>query len=323
MNTFGQLFRISIFGESHGDVVGVTIDGVKPGMQLALNDFEADILRRKSGAKGTTPRIEDDKPQIISGLFNGFTTGAPLTIVFENKNAQSADYEYIRNTPRPSHADFVALKKFQGFNDYRGGGHFSGRLTLALVAAGVIAKKQIGDINIEAKLLSVGGSTDIEATIEQAIAANDSIGGIVECNATNIPIGLGEPFFNSVESVISHLVFSIPAVKGIEFGAGFAAAAMKGSQHNDPLIDISGKTETNHSGGISGGITNGNDLIFRVAVKPTPSIGKEQLTINMKTGKRESLKIGGRYDACIALRMPVIIEAITAIALCDLITIND
>lgn len=323
MNTFGQLFRISIFGESHGDVVGVIIDGVKPGMSLTLKDFEADILRRKSGAKGTTPRIEDDKPQIISGLFNGFTTGAPLTIVFENKNAQSTDYEYIRDIPRPGHADFVAFKKFQGFNDYRGGGHFSGRLTLALVAAGVVAKKQIGKINIEAKLLSAGGSTDIEATIEQAIAENDSVGGVVECDATNIPIGLGEPFFNSVESVISHLAFSIPAVKGIEFGAGFAATIMKGSQHNDPLIDISGKTETNHSGGITGGITNGNNLIFRVAVKPTPSIGKEQLTINMKTGKRESLKIGGRHDACIALRMPVIIEAITAIALCDLITIND
>ncbi|HOG19468.1 MAG TPA: chorismate synthase [Salinivirgaceae bacterium] len=323
MNTFGQLFRISIFGESHGDVVGVTIDGVKPGMSLTLKDFEADILRRKSGAKGTTPRIEDDKPQIISGLFNGFTTGAPLTIVFENKNVQSVDYEYIRDTPRPGHADFVALKKFQGFNDYRGGGHFSGRLTLALVAAGVVAKKQIGDINIEAKLLSVGGSTDIETMIEQAIAENDSIGGVVECNATNIPIGLGEPFFNSVESVISHLAFSIPAVKGIEFGAGFAAATMKGSQHNDPLIDISGKTETNHSGGITGGITNGNDLIFRVAVKPTPSIGKEQLTINMKTGKSESLKISGRHDACIALRMPVIIEAITAIVLADLISISN
>ncbi len=323
MNTFGQLFRISIFGESHGEVVGVTIDGVKSGMSLTLKDFEADILRRKSGAKGTTTRIEDDKPQIISGLFKGFTTGAPLTIVFENKNVQSVDYEYIRDTPRPGHADFVALKKFQGFNDYRGGGHFSGRLTLAIVAAGVVAKKQIGKINIEAKLLSAGGSIDIEAMIEQAIAENDSIGGIVECNATNIPIGLGEPFFNSVESVISHLAFSIPAVKGIEFGAGFETTTMKGSQHNDPLIDISGKTETNHSGGISGGITNGNDLIFRVAVKPTPSIGKEQLTVNMKTGKRESLKISGRHDACIALRMPVIIEAITAIVLADLISISN
>lgn len=322
MNAFGRIFRISIFGESHGPAVGVTIDGVKPGLPLQLEDFTNDISRRKSGAKGTTPRVEDDVPEIISGWFNGFTTGAPLTIIYRNANTQSGDYERIKDLPRPGHADFVAHHKFNGYNDYRGGGHFSGRLTLALVAAGVVAKKMIEPISINAKLISVGGSSDIEATINKALENNDSVGGIVECRANNLPIGLGEPFFDSVESLISHIVFAVPAIKGIEFGSGFSAAAMTGSQHNDKFVDSQGKTSTNNAGGISGGISNGNELVFRVAVKPTSSIGIQQQTINLANGKVENLDIKGRHDACIALRVPVVIEAVTAIVLADLSMIN-
>ena len=315
MNTFGTKFRLSIFGESHGEAVGVVIDGVKPGMALSVDSFMPDIQRRKSGAKGTTPRVEADLPQILSGVFNGCTTGAPLAIAFMNQNTKSADYEQLCSIPRPSHADFVAQAKFNGFNDYRGGGHFSGRLTLPLVAAGVVAKLMVAPISIQAKIASVGGSANIDAEVDRAMSMADSVGGVVECTATNLPVGLGSPFFNSLESVIAHLAFSIPGVRGIEFGAGFAAAGMLGSRHNDPIVDLTGKTTTNNAGGVVGGITNGNPLVYRVAVKPTASIGKAQQTVNLKTGKLETLEIKGRHDACIALRVPVVLEAITAIAL--------
>jgi chorismate synthase len=318
MNNFGKLFRISIFGESHGKSVGITVDGCPPGLALTENDFTYDLSRRKSGAKGTTPRNEDDLPELISGTFNGFTTGAPITVLFRNTNTRSGDYSNLQTSPRPGHADYVANKKFKGFQDFRGGGHFSGRLTLALVAAGVIAKKIVSPVEINAELKQAGGNANIEEAIDRALANHDSIGGIVECVATNIPIGLGEPFFDSVESVISHIVFSIPAIKGIEFGSGFAAAQMFGSQHNDSIINAEGKTATNNSGGINGGITNGNEVIFRVAVKPTSSIGKTQQTFNSVSGKVEDLTIEGRHDACIALRVPVVLEAATAIALADL-----
>ena len=317
MNTFGRIFKINIFGESHGKSVGVTIDGCPTGIDLKEEDFFADLNRRRSGAKGTTPRKEKDLPEIISGVFNDKTTGAPITIVFKNENTISKDYSQLKNLPRPGHADFVAFKKYNAYNDYRGGGHFSGRLTLALVAAGVVAKKIIEPIKINANLLEVGGSADIEKAIELAIKKNDSIGGIVDCKAENIPVGMGEPFFDSVESVISHLVFSIPAIKGIEFGAGFEAAKMYGSEHNDEIINSSGKTKTNNAGGINGGITNGNNLYFKVIVKPTSSISLKQNTINLKTKKHEKLEVKGRHDACIALRVPVVLEAVTAIALAD------
>lgn len=317
MNSFGRIFRISIFGESHGSAIGVSIDGVPPGITLSENDFIADLNRRKAGAKGTTPRVEDDLPEIVSGWFNGHATGAPLTILFRNQNTQSADYQNIAKTPRPGHADFVAHKKFGGFNDYRGGGHFSGRLTLGLVAAGVVAKKIIEPIAISAKLIEAGGTTNINQAVENAVSQNDSIGGVVECRANGIPIGLGEPFFDSVESVISHLAFAVPAIKGIEFGSGFGSAKMYGSQHNDSIVDDSGKTLTNNSGGVTGGISNGNELVFRVAVKPTSSIGLPQKSFSIESGKVEDLVVKGRHDACIALRVPVVIEAITAIALAD------
>jgi chorismate synthase len=322
MNSFGRKFKISIFGESHGKSVGVTVDGCPPGIKLDEADFLGDLDRRRSGAKGTTPRLESDLPEIISGVFNGFSTGAPITVVFKNEDTRSKDYSKLVDHPRPGHADFTAFKKFNGFNDYRGGGHFSARLTLALVSAGVIAKKIIQPIDIHAKLKSVHGNTDIEQEIDDAIGKGESVGGIVECIATNLPIGLGEPFFDSVESVISHLVFAIPATKGIEFGSGFEAAQMYGSQHNDLIVDKSGKTKTNHAAGINGGITNGNELVFRIAVKPTSSISKAQGTFNMKTGKVENLMIGGRHDVCVALRVPVILEAITAIALADFFLIS-
>ena len=318
MNSFGRLFKVSIYGESHGNQVGVLIDGCPAGLSISEEDFTEDILRRKSGAKGTTPRIEDDKPILVSGVFNGFTTGAPILISFQNKNTKSDDYKELFSFPRPGHADFTGKLKYGGFNDYRGGGHFSGRLTLGIVAAGVIAKKLIHQIQIKAQLVEAGGETDIESAIDKAIKNDDSIGGIVECSAESISVGLGEPFFDSLESLLSHAVFAIPAIKGIEFGSGFKAANMFGSEHNDPIVDSSGRTITNYAGGISGGISNGNPLIYRVAVKPTASISKSQNTFNLDSGKQEELKVKGRHDACIALRVPVVLEAITAIVLTDL-----
>lgn len=317
MNTFGSKYRLSIFGESHGTAVGVVIDGCPSGIELTEKDFLNDLKRRKSGEKGTTSRIEKDKTEIISGVFNGNTTGSPITILFKNENIHSKDYLKF-STPRPSHADFVAQQKYNGFQDYRGGGHFSGRLSLGLVAAGVIAKKIVSDIKINAQLIEVNGNKNINEAIDTAIKNKISVGGVIECKATNMPVGLGEPFFNSVESVISHLAFSIPGIKAIEFGAGFNATTMTGKEFNDNIIDEKGTTETNNSGGINGGISNGNNLIFRVAVRPTASILSPQNTFNFETKKIETLIIKGRHDVCIALRVPVIIEAITAIALADL-----
>lgn len=317
MNSFGRIFRISILGESHGPAVGVVIDGCPAGIPLAPADFEYDLGRRKSGAKGTTPRTEEDLPNLVSGLFNGSTTGTPITILFENRNVRSSDYSRMRDMPRPGHADFVASRKFGGFQDFRGGGHFSGRLTLALVAAGVVAKKLLDGMSIAAKLLEAGGMKDIDKAVEKAIESDDSIGGIIECRVKQVPVGLGEPFFDSLESQLSHIVFAIPAIKGIEFGSGFAASTMKGSEHNDNILDASGKTETNHAGGINGGISNGNELVFRVAVKPTSSTSQVQRTMNIKSGRIEDLEIKGRHDKCIALRVPPVLEAATAIVLAD------
>ena len=363
MNTFGNKFRVSIFGESHGERIGVTLDGVLPGIPLSEEDFTQDRLRRKAGALGTTPRVESDLPEIVSGVYEGHTTGAPLTILFRNENTRSEDYEQFRKHPRPGHADFTANLKFGGFNDPRGGGHFSGRLTLGIVAAGVVAKKMLYFANFHAALTEVGGIKEADRwpeALRAAQADGDSLGGIVECTVENVPIGLGEPFWNSVESQISHAIFAIPGVRGIEFGDGFAAAAMRGSEHNDPFPEhhcchgeyeeghecyCHGEHEdeshecchgeggchheegechheegeghhccgrhkrpqppvTNHAGGVNGGITNGNPLVFRVAFKPTASIAKAG--------------IPGRHDVCFALRTPVIVEAMAAIVLVDL-----
>lgn len=317
MNSFGRFFRIAIFGESHGTSVGVLIDGCPAGIQLSGNDLTGDLDRRRGGRTGTTGRVENDSPKFLSGTFEGRTTGAPLLIVFDNAEQDSDAYEGLRFTPRPGHADLTAFKKYGGFNDYRGGGHFSGRLTVGIVAAGAIAKKIIKPVTVEARLVEAGGSDDTKKAVREAQAGDDSIGGIVECRANGIPAGLGEPFFDSVESLISHGVFSIPAIVGIEFGAGFAAAAMPGSSYNDAIVDITGKTATNNSGGIVGGITNGNELFFKAAVKPTPSISKPQGTVNLRTGEMASISVRGRHDRCVALRVPVIIEAVCACVLAD------
>jgi chorismate synthase len=472
MNAFGRIFRVHIFGESHGESAGVNIDGCPAGLPLSVEDFLEDIERRKGGnQKGTTPRKEDDIPIFKSGVFNGCTTGAPITILFENNNTRSGDYEKQRAVPRPGHADFVAHEKFGGYEDYRGGGHFSGRLTVCLVAVGVIAKKLLdltpgpstkergashasdfgystntlaqwisvsnnakqnrkepteaenilwqalrnrklngfkfrkqhaiagfipdfvclekkllveidggyhntadqknfdeqrtawlaehgysmvrftneeilqelpkvikglgealsfgeglgevkitpkeGGIQVKATILEIGGETDLDKGLQKAIDQKDSIGGIVECRVSGLPVGLGEPFFDSLESTISHAVFAIPAIKGIEFGAGFAAAKMFGVDHNDAIADASGKTVTNNAGGIVGGISNGNELVFRIAVKPTSSTPKEQQTLNWETGAVEAFSVKGRHDLCIALRVPVVLEAVTAMALAD------
>jgi chorismate synthase len=240
--------------------------------------------------------------------------------LFENKNTRSGDYEKQRSVPRPGHADFVAHQKFGGFEDFRGGGHFSGRLTVCLVAAGVIAKKLMAtqQSEVKAAILEIGGEADLEKGLQKAIDAKDTIGGIVECRVNGLPIGLGEPFFDSVESVLGHAVFAIPAVRGIEFGTGFAAARMFGSQHNDAIEDNTGKTRTNHAGGVVGGITNNNELVFRIAVKPTSSTPKEQITLNWETGEQDTFSVKGRHDLCIALRVPVVLEAVTAVVMTDL-----
>ena len=325
MNSFGRIFRISIFGESHGESVGIVVDGCPAGMPLTVDDFLPDLERRKGGTqKGTTPRQEEDLPIFKSGLFNNKTTGAPITILFANKNVRSGDYEKQRDVPRPGHADFVAHRKFGGFEDYRGSGHFSGRLTVALVAAGVIAKKILSSVasKITSSILEIGGEKDLDKGLQKAIDAKDSIGGIIECRVTGLPIGLGEPFFDSAESLLSHIVFAIPAVRGVEFGTGFAAAKMFGSEHNDAIETVEGKTRTNHAGGIVGGLTNGNELVFRIAIKPTSSTPKEQVTLNWETGKVEAASVKGRHDLCIALRVPVILEAVTAIVLADLMMLE-
>ena len=482
MNSFGKLFRVSIFGESHGECVGITIDGCPAGLALTEDDLLPDLERRKGGKqKGTTPRQEADYPIFKSGIFNGKTTGFPITILFENKNTRSEDYNKQRSIPRPGHADWVAHQKFGGHEDYRGGGHFSARLTAGLVAAGAIAKKLMkhltpnpspkerdldhsndfgyitdttgnypllkdfakanrknptaaeialwqqlrnrnidgfkfrrqhpiagfipdfvcldaklivevdgdyhsreeeqrydeartkwlneykyqllrftneqvlnqtektvseikaklaelkntnqlseagspsplereleGEVSIHAEVIEIGGEKDLEKGLQKAIDAKDSVGGLIECKVNGLPVGLGEPYFDSVESLLAQMMFTIPAVRGVEFGTGFAAAKMFGIEHNDAIEDMSGKTKTNHAGGVVGGISNGNELVFRIAIKPTSSTPKEQNSLNWDTEQMENFSIKGRHDLCVALRAPVIVEAATALVLVDL-----
>lgn len=356
MNTLGRKFRVSIFGESHGELIGVVLDGVPAGLELSEQDFQQDILRRKSGAKGTTPRIEADSPMIVSGVFEGHTTGAPLTIAFKNTNTHSSDYELFAAMPRPGHVDLTAALKWDDCQDPRGGGHFSGRLTLPIVAAGVVAKKILEDATIldetpvrgiNARIIELGGialgevrvsdvAGDSEAAsvyvdaseselpaawqdaIDKAMNEGDSLGAVVECVVPYVDPGYGEPFWDSVESQVAHAVFAIPGVRGIEFGDGFAAARMKGSEHNDPIGE-DGRPLKNGAGGINGGITNGAPIVFRVAFKPTSSIHKAQQTFNFATGQMDELVVPGRHDACFALRAPIVVEAMTAIALADLV----
>lgn len=351
MNTFGRKFRVTIFGESHGEAIGVVLNGVPAGLDLCEADFERDLLRRKSGAKGTTPRLESDKPQILSGVFEGHTTGAPLAILFRNENTKSKDYSQFAAMPRPGHADLTAALRWDDCNDPRGGGHFSGRMTLPVVAAGVVAKKILADATIldetpcsevNARIVELGGisachvernetsvgeeilrcaqddmSAEWQEAIEKAMKDGDSLGAVVECCVPNIDPGYGEPFWDSVESQIAHAVFAIPGVRGVEFGDGFRAAAMKGSEHNDP-IGPDARPIKNGAGGVNGGLTSGAPIVFRVAFKPTASISCAQQTFNFETGEMDTLQVKGRHDACFALRCPVIVEAMTAIVLADL-----
>ena len=349
MNTFGRKYRVSIFGESHGELIGVVLDGVPAGLELSEEDFVQDILRRKSGEKGTTPRIEADAPKIVSGVFEGVTTGAPLTIIFENTNTKSGDYSLFAAMPRPGHADLTAALKWDDCQDPRGGGHFSGRLTLPVVAAGVVAKKILQDATmldetpfagVNAHIVELGGiprksagadesaehlsqmPVEWKDAIDAAIKEGDSLGAVVECTVPEIDPGYGEPFWDSVEANIAHAVFSIPGVRGVEFGDGFAASAMKGSEHNDP-IGPDGRPTKNGAGGVNGGITNGAPISFRVAFKPTSSIRKPQQTFNFATGQMDTLEVPGRHDVCFALRTPVVVEAMTAIVLADLVLISN
>ncbi len=320
MNTIGRLLKISIYGESHGAEVGVLVDGVPAGIALKETDFEEDLLRRKAGRLGTTKRLEADTINIKSGVFNGYTTGGAILLSFENHNQNSKDYSNLVDHPRPSHADFVANVKYDGYQDYRGGGTFSGRLTLGLVAAGVIAKKIISTISFSTEIINLGGTTDkneFENVLTKALEAGDSVGGIVEIKAKGAEIGLGEPYFDSLESTISHLLFAVGGVKGVSFGTGFEGVNLTGKSFNDVILRADGTTKSNHSGGINGGISNGNDIVVKVFVKPTSSIFMPQATYSFKSQRVEELKIDGRHDTAIILRTCPVLEACVAIALAD------
>lgn len=356
---WGDNIKLAIFGESHGKAIGITISGLAPGIGLDLDFIRREIQRRTPGRSAlATARKEDDEFEIVSGYFQNKTTGAPLCLLIWNNDQRSGDYEELKYTPRPGHADFTAFHKYDGCNDYRGGGHFSGRLTAPLVLAGAIAKQILAQrgIVIGSHIVRIGGVQDelfgpvaispeilrdltrkefpvldeergkvMQEKILEAKLEQDSVGGVVETAVVGLPVGLGSPFFDSVESKIAHLVFAIPAVKGIEFGAGFKLAEKKGSEGNDPFICQEGqvKTLTNNNGGIQGGITNGMPVLFRTAIKPTSSIGKKQRTVNLVTLEEAELAIKGRHDPCIVPRAVPVLEAVAALALMDLMIEKD
>lgn len=357
-STWGNNIKYSIFGESHGEGIGIVIDNLPPGLEVDFAEIRKDMARRKPGSsKLSTPRNEEDEFDILSGMFMGRTTGAPLCVFIKNSNQHSEDYDKLKDLVRPGHADFTAFIKYKGFNDYRGGGHFSGRLTAALVFAGAVAKQILilKDINIISHIYKIGSDCDksftnldmlnrdlsflrtkklpvidpeIEASMEKKIIdvkeQGDSIGGVVEAAILNLPAGLGSPFFDSLESTISHLVFAIPGVKGIEFGDGFALAGMKGSESNDSFFIENNKiqTRTNHNGGILGGISNGMPIILRAAFKPTSSIALEQDTVNINLRENAKIMVEGRHDPCIVPRGLVAVEAAAALAILEHLQIN-
>ncbi len=352
--TWGNRIKLTIFGESHGKAIGVILDGLKPGTPIDRNYIDKELQRRSPGKSPlSTSRIEKDDYELLSGCFNEKATGTPLCAVIYNTDVKSEDYKKLRYLPRPSHGDYPGYIKYKGFNDYRGGGHFSGRLTAPLVLAGAICKKVLGDmgITIGSHIKSIAHiqdgdfdkaainadmlnklntmsfpllSTDKESVMKKIMLesknSDDSVGGTVETAAVGIKPGIGEPFFDSVESTLSHIIFSIPGVKGLEFGAGFEISKMKGSQANDEYFIKNNriKTYSNNNGGIAGGLTTGMPLIFRTAIRPTPSIGKKQKTIDMENMANTDIEIIGRHDSCIVPRALPVIEAVTAIALLDL-----
>ncbi len=348
-NSLGKLFTITSFGESHGKCVGVIVDGCPAGMSLNTTDIQKDLDRRRAIVSAvSTSRREKDKAEILSGIAGGFTTGAPLCLLIINEDIDSSAYEEILSKLRPGHADFTARLKYGGFNDWRGGGRFSGRITATFVMAGTVARKIIDTIGIEvfAHTVAIGGinagpvpyeairkkalkdqlfcadaraSAKMMALIETTKKKGDSLGGIIEGIALNVPVGLGEPVFDNLDGELAKALLAIPAVKGVEFGAGFAAARMKGSENNDPFTIKDGKiiTTTNNAGGILGGISSGMPVVVRVAIKPTASIALEQSTVDIEKMKKTTIKVGGRHDACIVPRAVPVVEAMMAVTLCD------
>lgn len=324
MNSYGTLFKITLYGESHQEAIGVVVDGMPAGININEELIAQDIEKRKPKDIGTTPRKEVDHVHILSGVFNGFSTGSPIHLMIKNENIKSSDYSHLKKQPRPGHADFVSQVKYQGFQDYRGGGRFSGRLTAALVAAGSLAK-MILPFKFSNKLLQVGTLKDmnrLDEYLQDIVEKGDSVGGIVEVRVSNMTVGLGEPFFHKLDAEIGKMMLSIPAVKGVSIGDGFDGIELLGSEFNDVMTNQEGKTLTNHSGGTSGGLSNGNDLVIKVFVKPTSSIQKEQQTFDFEKGEVDALKIGGRHDACIARRIGIVLENTVAIVLADLYLIN-
>lgn len=351
-NTLGQNVTITLFGESHGAALGAVIDGLAPGIAVDEEFISAQLSLRRPVGSISTPRVENDKFEILSGVFEGKTTGTPICIVIPNENTKSKDYSEMRSKARPGHADFTAYEKYHGFEDYRGGGHFSGRITAGIVAAGAIAISALKNkgIYIGTHISRCGGiddakfsdlKTEIDAlnkkqfavlddnkaeqmidAITKAKNSGDSVGGVLETAVSGMPAGVGEPWFDSMESLLSHALFSIPAVKGVEFGEGFKLSDMLGSEANDSLyLDCDTvKTKTNNNGGINGGITNGMPIILRTAVKPTPTISKEQETIDFINRENAVIAAGGRHDPCIVHRARVVVDSIVAIVLCDVLT---
>ena len=350
--SFGKEFRIHVFGESHGMCIGVTVEGCPPGLEIDRVLIQKDLDKRRPGtSKLVSSRAERDEVTIQSGVFNGKATGAPITLMVSNIDVDSSTYEKIRTTPRPGHADYTSRVKYEGFNDYRGGGIFSGRITAAFVMAGSVAKLMLRNKEIEmlAHVVQVGnekitreisdqeirsivysnpvrcadeGSVErFKAEIESAKQEGDSVGGIIECRVLGLPVGIGEPLFDSVESFISHAMFSIPGVKGVEFGSGFSGASMRGSENNDSPIVTEGEVDwsKNNAGGVLGGITNGAPVVFRVAFKPTPSISKEQQSVDLERMEETSLHVQGRHDPCIVPRAVPVVEGLTAVAFVDLL----
>lgn len=349
-NTYGTSLTVTLFGESHGDCIGAVIDGISPGIRIDGNYINQKLTQRRPYGKISTARVEQDNYKIVSGVFEGYTTGTPLTILIPNENTISKDYSKLSDTPRPSHADFSAECKYHGYQDYRGGGHFSGRVTAALVAAGAILSSALENLGIKIgthisrlhgvsdrdfenlpkdveylsdklfPVLSPDAEKKMLCEIENAHESGDSVGGILESVILGLPSGLGEPWFDSVESMISHILFSVGGIKGIEFGDGFKFADMLGSEANDPFAIENGKviTTTNRNGGINGGITNGMPITVRCAVKPTPSIYKEQDTISLSSKKSKKLTIAGRHDPAIIHRIRAVVDAALAISAADM-----
>lgn len=353
-STYGNQLKLSIFGQSHGPAIGMTLDGIPAGLPVDLDKLQTFLNRRAPGQNSwSTPRREEDRPDFLSGIYDGFTCGAPIAAVIHNKNTRSGDYDNLKDCPRPGHADYTAQVKYGGYQDCAGGGHFSGRLTAPMCIAGGLCKQWLSDAGTEitAHILQIGPAADLpfdcvapqihavgsdfsvlteqaekemKAVIAQAREQNDSVGGIIECAITGLPAGIGEPMFGGVESKLAQILYGIPAVKGVEFGAGFACAASYGSENNDHYCFFENKvtTVTNHSGGILGGITNGMPVIFRTAIKPTPSIARMQNSISLSAGKAVTLEVRGRHDPCIVPRAVPVIEAAAAIAVFDLILGN-